>query len=217
MVARRVAGQPLETVLGWAEFRGLRIHVSAGVFVPRRRTSLLVSEALKVASSDAVIVDVCCGSGAVGAALLDALPAAAVYATDIDPVAVRCARRNVPVVLEGDLYSPLPASLRGDVSVIVANAPYVPTSAISLMPPEARDHEPRVALDGGADGLDVQRRVIREATSWLRPGGYLFVETSVAQAAGTLASFRAAGFSASVVRSVALEATVVSGRSAAGP
>ena len=85
------------------------------------------------------------------------------------------ARRNVDepgVVLVGDLYDPLPRTLRGRVDLIVANAPYVPTDAIALMPREARDHEPLVALDGGSDGVDVQRRIIAEAPGWLRSGGH---------------------------------------------
>jgi len=105
------------------------------------------------------------------------------YAADIDPVAVACARRNVPRVYEGDLFDALPVSLQGKVSVVMANVPYVPTSAISLMPPEARLYEPRVALDGGPDGLTVARRVLAGAASWLAPGGVVLFEASEAQAA----------------------------------
>ncbi|SHN42408.1 putative protein N(5)-glutamine methyltransferase [Cryptosporangium aurantiacum] len=192
MVDQRIAGLPLEHVLGWAEFCGLRITVDPGVFVPRRRTELLVRQAAALAPSAATIVDLCCGSGALGVALAAALDGVALHAVDIDPAAVRSARRNVlPVgghVYEGDLYAPLPPTLRGRVDVLLANAPYVPTEAIRLLPPEARVHEHRVALDGGPDGLDVLRRVIRDAASWLAPGGHLLVETSERQAP-TLASF----------------------------
>jgi len=110
---------------------------------------------------------------------------------------------------EGDLYGPLPARLRGRVDVLVANAPYVPTDAIELMPPEARVHEPRIALDGGADGLDVQRRVMAAAGSWLAPHGHLLMETSRHQAAGTVAACERSGLSARLVRSEELDATVV--------
>jgi release factor glutamine methyltransferase len=162
MVERRVAGLPLEHVLGWAEFAGRRVAVDPGVFVPRRRTELLVREAAARARPGAVVVDLCCGSGAVGVAVAAAVPGIELHAADVDPAAVRCARRNVTAfggqVHEGDLDAPLPAALRGRVDVLVANAPYVPTGAVGLMPPEARLPEPRVALDGGADGLDVQRR-----------------------------------------------------------
>jgi release factor glutamine methyltransferase len=215
MVRRRVAGLPLEQVVGWAEFCGLRVVVRPGVFVPRRRTELLVAEAAALAGPGAVVVDLCCGTGAVGAALAARLERAELYAADIEPAAVRCARLNVPAdvgtVLEGDLYRPLPAALRGRVDILAVNAPYVPTDAIATMPPEARDHEPQVALDGGADGLDVQRRVAEQAASWLTPGGHLLIETSVRQAPHTAALFAANGLPARVVRSEELDGTVVVG------
>ncbi len=226
MVDERVAGLPLEHVLGWAEFCGLRIAVDPGVFVPRRRTEFLVRQAAlarRAASHPgqvlsrprAVVVDLCCGSGAVGAALLAALDRIELHAVDIDPAAVRCARRNVPAadgrVYEGDLYEPLPSALRGRVDLLVANAPYVPTEAVALLPPEARIHEPRVALDGGADGLDIQRRVIAEAPGWLAPDGHLLVETSDIQAAQTVEAFVRSGLFPRATRSDELNATVVIG------
>ena len=153
MVGRRVAGLPLEQVLGWAEFCGLRIIVAPGVFVPRRRTEFLVRQAAALARPGDVIVDLCCGAGAIGAALAAAVDRAEVHAADIDAAAVRCARRNLPGprrhVYRGDLYEPLPAGLRGRVAVLAANVPYVPTGEIGFLPPEARAHEPRAALDGG--------------------------------------------------------------------
>jgi release factor glutamine methyltransferase len=137
-----------------------------------------------------------------------------VYATDIDPAAVRCARANLGargLVLAGDLFEPVPASLRGRVAVVTANAPYVPSGAIATLPAEARIHEARVALDGGADGLDVQRRIAATASTWLAPGGHLLIETSHHQAARTLEVVSAGGLLASVVTSVDLDATVVVG------
>ena len=211
MVDRRVAGVPLEQIVGWADFCGLRIAVEPGVFVPRRRTEFLVSQAAALARPHAVAVDLCCGSGAVGAALVAAVGRLELYAVDIDPVAVRCARRNVGSAYVGDLYEPLPTRLRGRVDVLVANAPYVPTDEIGLMPPEARLHEPRVALDGGTDGLDVQRRVAAEAPRWLAPGGHLLVETSERQAPRTVEAFSRHGLTARVARSDELNATVVIG------
>ena len=213
LVARRVAGEPLEQVLGWAEFCGRRFVVEPGVFVPRRRTGLLVREAAALAGPGAVVLDLCCGTGAVGAAVAAAAAGPVeLHAADVDPAAVRCARRNgAGSVYEGDLYEPLPASLRGRVGVLVANAPYVPTAAIALMPPEARDHEARAALDGGADGLDVQRRVVAGAPAWLVPGGALLVETSDRQAPDTRAAVTAAGLAARVVTDDDLAATVVVG------
>jgi release factor glutamine methyltransferase len=114
-------------------------------------------------------------------------------------------------VYEGGLDAPLPADLRGRVAVVVANAPYVPTDSIALMPHEARDHEPRVALDGGGDGVDVQRRVAAAAPRWLAPGGSLLIETSEQQASLTAAAATAAGLVVRVERSEELDATAVVG------
>jgi release factor glutamine methyltransferase len=191
---RRAAGEPLEQLLGWVEFCGLRLAVAPGVFVPRQRTALLVDEVVALVRPGSVVVDLGCGVGAIAAAVLARAPGVEVYAVDVDPAAVACARRNLPSerVFEGDLYDGLPPRLRGGVDVVVANAPYVPTEAIALMPREARDHEHRVALDGGPDGLTIQRRVIAEAPAWLRPGGHVLVETGRSQLDGTTAALRTA-------------------------
>ncbi|MCX4848375.1 putative protein N(5)-glutamine methyltransferase [Streptomyces sp. NBC_00893] len=212
MVERRAAGLPLEHVLGWAEFGGLRIAVGPGVFVPRRRTEFLVRQAAALAGPGAVVVDLCCGSGALGAALAATLGRAELHAADVEPAAVRYARRNIGdagEVYEGDLFEPLPASLRGRVEILLANVPYVPTDDVGLLPPEARIHEPRVALDGGADGLDVLRRVTAEAPRWLAPGGHLLVETSERQAARAEETVARSGLIPRVVTSDELYATVV--------
>jgi release factor glutamine methyltransferase len=215
MLEQRVAGLPLERILGWAQFCGLRIAVDPGVFVPRRRTEFLVRQAAALARPGALVLDLCCGSGAVGVALA-AVGQVELHAADLDPAAVRCASRNVRAaggqVYQGDLYQPLPAALLGRVDVLVANAPYVPTDAIELMPPEARLYEPRVALDGGADGLNLQRRVCAGALRWLSPDGHLLIETSVRQAPLTVASFTATGLTARVEHCQELDATVVIGR-----
>jgi release factor glutamine methyltransferase len=159
------------------------------------------------------VVELCCGAAAVATALVTAVPGIVPHAVDIEPAAVACARRNLGDgrAYEGDLDAPLPASLQGRVAVVVANAPYVPTNAIALMPPEARDHEPRVALDGGADGLDVQRRVAAAAPRWLAPGGSLLIETSARQAPSTAAAVAAAGLVPRVERSEELDGTAVVG------
>jgi release factor glutamine methyltransferase len=215
LVARRVAGEPLEHVLGWAEFRGLRIAVSAGVFVPRRRTELLVEEAVSLAQPGAVVVDLCCGSGALGVAVALSVERVELHAADVDPAAVACAAGNVAAVggraYAGDLFTALPAELRGRVDLLVANVPYVPSGAIALMPPEARLHEARVALDGGADGLDVARRVVGEAPRWLTPGGSLLFETSEDQVAAALETVTAAGLGARLLTDDERGATVVVG------
>jgi release factor glutamine methyltransferase len=252
MTARRVAGQPLEHVLGWAEFGGQRIAVDDGVFVPRRRTEFLVDLATALATDRAtdrasgaatavetdpaiglatergpggrdaadlpratVVVDLCCGSGALGAVLATRLGTAGteLHAADVDPAAVRCARRNLAPLggqaHEGDLYEALPAGLRGRVNILLANAPYVPTAAIGLLPPEARDHEPSVALDGGTDGLSVLRRVIQGAGDWLAAGGHLLVESSDRQSPDLVAAFAGVGLSIRAVHSDEHDVTVV--------
>lgn len=208
MVRRRVVGEPLEHIVGWAEFRGMRIGVAPGVFVPRRRTELLVTEAAARAAQGSVVVDLCCGAGGVGVAMLAAVRDIELHAADIDPVAVRCARENIGArgtVWEGDLYEPLPARLRGHIDLLVVNTPYVPADEIQFMPPEARLHEPRTALDGGEDGLDIQRRVAAGAQDWLAPGGHLLIETSEHQAPVTAALFTAAGLTARVVHNDELD------------
>ncbi|MFJ8467149.1 putative protein N(5)-glutamine methyltransferase [Streptomyces swartbergensis] len=216
MVERRVAGLPLELVVGWAEFRGLRITVDPGVFVPRRRTEFLVEQALARAPGAAVVVvDLCCGSGAVGAALAAGLGRVELHAADIDPAAVRCARGNVAAagghVHQGDLFDALPGDLRGRVGILAANVPYVPSDEIGLLPLEARAHEPLVALDGGADGLDVLRRVAAEAPRWLAPGGCVLVETSRHQAPTALDAFERNGLTTHLAVSEELYAHVVIG------
>lgn len=213
MVAQRVDGLPLEQVVGWAEFCGLRIVVEPTVFVPRRRSEFLAGQAIAIASPRGIVIDLCCGAGGLGAAVLAALPEAHVYAADIDPAAVHCARRNLPAdrVFEGDLFDPLPATLLGRVGILVVNAPYVPTDEIRLMPPEARIHEARVALDGGVDGVDIQRRVAAEAPAWLSPGGSLLIETSRRQAPLTVQAFESNGLVTRVEYSDERDATVVIG------
>ncbi len=223
---RRVSGIPLEYILGWTEFCGLRIAVEPGVFVPRQRTALMVTEALaamqtgeRPSSYPTVILDLCCGAGAVGAAVAAQSASSEIYASDIDPIAVSCARRNLPErahTFTGDLFSALPASLRGTVDVLLANAPYVPTEALRLMPPEARLHEPAAALDGGDDGLHILTRVITEAPQWLAPGGHLLVESGEAQASRVADLMLHAGLLPTVASSEELGATVVIGTLPAG-
>jgi release factor glutamine methyltransferase len=216
MVDRRAAGLPLEHVVGWADFCGLRIAVEPGVFVPRRRTEFLVRQAIAVAPPRPVIVDLCCGSGAVGAALAAALHPAELHAADIDPVAVRCARRNIgPAgghIYAGDLFGPLPAALRGRVGILAANVPYVPTAELGLLPAEARLHEPRAALDGGGDGLDILRRVADEAALWLAEGGSLLAETTERQEQAACDTASRGGLVPRVAHSPELAATVLIAR-----
>jgi release factor glutamine methyltransferase len=203
MARRRIAGLPLEQVLGWAEFRGLRVAVEPGVFVPRTRTGYLVELALPLLAP-----------GAVGLALATEHPGIELHATDLDPVAAACAAANLAGLghtYAGDLFAPLPGRLRGRVDVLVANAPYVPTEAIATMPPEARDHEPRLALDGGEDGLDIHRRVAAAAGEWLAPGGWILIETSVRQAPTTAALLAGLGRAPVIHHDDELDATAAVG------
>jgi release factor glutamine methyltransferase len=217
-IARRENGEPLEYILGWAEFCGLRIAVGHGVFVPRRRTAVLAREAsaLVAATSDPkpVILDLCSGSGAIAAVIAAAHPSAEIHAADIDPDAVALARLNLPdrAVYESDLFASVPDRLRRRIDVLTVNAPYVPTAAIARMPPEARDHEHRIALDGGADGLDLHRRVIDDAPLWLAPGGHVLLESSQDQAPITAALMRATGLTAHIAHDEDIDGTAIIGR-----
>jgi release factor glutamine methyltransferase len=240
MAARRVAGEPLEQVVGWAEFHGLRVFVDPGVFVPRRRSEYLVDVALQLVAERAaqgqptagqpiagppvtgpsaarppVVVDLCCGTGALGLAVTAAWPGSELHAADLDPAAVACARRNVEPaggqVYAGDLFAALPGALRGQIDVLICNAPYVPTSDLVFMPAEAREHESPMALDGGDDGLTVLRRAAAGASNWLAPGGVLLVETSERQALSMAAAMSAPGLAPAVHEDDESGATVVTG------
>ncbi|MFC9895702.1 putative protein N(5)-glutamine methyltransferase [Nocardia sp. NPDC127579] len=221
LVARRVTGEPLEYLVGWAEFRGERVAVTPGVFVPRRRTAFLVEEAVRLARAfpKPIAVDLCCGSGAVGLSFARTLAAEGIEvqlsAADLEPVAVECARRNLAglgtPVHQGDLFDALPGDLRGHIDILLANTPYVPTDLIARMPAEARDHELRTALDGGSDGLDIFRRVVAGARAWLAPGGHLLAEAGAGQTDSALRTLEAHGLAGRIAESEEYYATVVIG------
>jgi release factor glutamine methyltransferase len=215
LLARRVAGEPLEQVLGWCEFDGLRVTAAPGVFVPRRRTEFLVAQAARLARPGALVVDLCCGSGAIGLAVHHRLGGVVLHAADVDPVAVECARANLAAigaqVHGGDLFDALPAGLAGQVDLLVANVPYVPTGAIALLPREARLHEPARALDGGVDGLDLVRRVAAGAPRWLAPGGHVLVEVGADQAGPAGEAFTHAGLTTQLAHHADDDTVVVIG------
>ncbi|GIF26454.1 N5-glutamine S-adenosyl-L-methionine-dependent methyltransferase [Paractinoplanes tereljensis] len=218
LVDRRALGEPLEQVVGYADFCGVRVRLRPGVFVPRVRSELLVRIAAEVARPGDVVVDLCCGSGALGLAVRHQQPAIELYAADVDPVAVACARDNLDTgVYPGDLFDALPAILRGRVAVLLANVPYVATRHIPLLPAEARDHEPHTALDGGDDGLDVFRAVVAGASEWLAPGGIMLSEITEAQAEAAGTALRAAGLEADLRSDEDLEASVIRGRKTVVP
>jgi release factor glutamine methyltransferase len=214
MVALRVAGHPLEHVVGWADFCGVRVRVGPGVFIPRRRTEHLARTAAARTRAGAVVLDLCCGTGAIGLAVRSLVGDVELHSSDVEPAAVECARHNLKElghVYQGDLYDPLPQHLRGRVDTLTANVPYVPTAAIATLPAEAREHEPSSALNGGIDGLDLVRRVAAEAPDWLRPQGHLLVEITEHQASAATRAFRAAGLATRTVYSPSRDATVLVG------
>ncbi len=206
LVGRRIDGEPLELVLGWVHFLGRRLVVAPGVFVPRRRTELLARTALahvaarrRATDTRPVVVEMCCGVAPV-AACLDAARTEG-HAADLSATALVCAAENAPAARLhlGDLYDALSSDLRGRVDLLVANAPYVPTGRVASMPAEAREHEPLSALDGGADGVGLHRRLAAGVDDWLVPGGVLLVETSTSQAALTTAAMETAGLRTEVL------------------
>jgi release factor glutamine methyltransferase len=222
MVARRAAGEPLQYVIGWAPFGRLRLAVGPGVFVPRPETETLADRAAaflrgrppprpegsgepqRGAPVKPIAVDLCTGSGAIACFLAAEVPGARVLATELDPGALAWARLNAGrhgvEVLTGDLDAPLPAELAGRVEVLCANVPYVPSGAIATLPADVRDHEPRLSLDGGPDGLDVFRRLAGRAGHWLAPGGRLYAEIGEDQAEAAAALLTTAGLAEVAVR-----------------
>ncbi|MCY1141703.1 putative protein N(5)-glutamine methyltransferase [Actinoplanes sp. Pm04-4] len=208
-VERRAQGEPLEQVVGYADFAGIRVRLRPGVFVPRVRSRLLVD--LAVAHKPDVLLDLCCGSGALGLAVRHRLSGLELHAADLDPAATACARDNgVPHVYQGDLFDPLPRHLRVD--VLVANVPYVASADIPFLPAEARDHEPLTALDGGPDGLDIFRRVAGSAPKWLSEIGILLSEITEAQERGAIEALRKSGLDGEVITDEDLDARVIRAR-----
>ena len=215
LLQRRIDGEPLEPLLGWAAFDGLRVLVDPQVFVPRVRTQLLAREAAARARSGSVVVDLCCGTGAVGLAIASRVPGVVLHAADVEPAAVTNARRNLEpiggLVWQGDLFAALPSSLHGAIDVLAVNAPYVPTGRIADMPREARDFEPTIALDGGGDGLDLHRRIAGEVADWLVAGGAVLIETGRTQAAWTALLLSSAGLEVVVESDDDIDGTVAVG------
>ncbi len=214
-IEARCAGEPLEHILGWTMFAGVRIRVGPGVFVPRRRSEVLVHEALERLPRRGVLVELCCGAAPVATAVATARSGVRVFASDVDPAAVLVALDNLEPLGGragvGDLAQAVPLDLFGRVDVLVANAPYVPTREIGLMPHEAREHEPVRALDGGIDGLQVQRRVVQVAPRLLRPGGVLLVETARPMVDLTARLMSEVGLTTTVVLDELVDGTCVVG------
>ena len=194
LFARRASREPLQYILGTQEFCGLDFAVEPGVLIPRPETELLVEAVARhegLARPSAMIADIGTGSGCVAVALLRALPAARLYATDVSAAALKLARTNATrlgvgdriVFRAGDLFQPLRAlGCEGKLAAIVANPPYIPSGALAHLQPEVSRFEPWLALDGGPDGLAVQRRLLADAARFLAPGGLLAIEMGQGQA-----------------------------------
>jgi release factor glutamine methyltransferase len=191
-VRRRERGEPLAWITGTMQFAGRTVRVEPGVYVPRPQTEELARRASTLLAAGGRAVDLCTGTGAIAAHLMAAVPTATVIGVDIDLRAARGAGRNgVPVVV-GDLDQPLRPH---GFDVVTAVAPYVPTGDLRLLPADVQRFEPRLALDGGADGLDLVRRVVGAAARVLRPGGWLLTELGGEQDTALGPTLTAAGFS----------------------
>ncbi len=193
LLARRAAREPLQYILGSQEFCGLEFEVGPHVLIPRPETELLVEHCLACVRSvpRPLIVDVGTGSGCIAVALALALPAATLYAADLSPAALEVARRNAVrhgvaeriTFLAGDLFEPLRGrGLEGRLAALVSNPPYIPEGDLAGLQPEVGLYEPRLALAGGEDGLEVFRRLLREAAEFLAPEGRLLLEVGQGQA-----------------------------------
>ena len=198
LVARRAAREPLQHLTGTAAFRHVELAVGPGVFVPRPETELLAGWAVERASDLAspVVVDLCTGSGAIAASVAAEVPHAEVHAVELSPDAHAWAERNLAgtgVDLRlGDAFTAFD-DLLGRVDVVVCNPPYVPLEAWESVAPEARDHDPHLALFSGDDGLDAIRQLAVRAADLLRTGGVLGVEHADVQGESVPAVLAATG------------------------
>ena len=224
LVKRRRAFEPIAYLRGYREFYGLKFRVDKRVLVPRPDTETLVDAALSRSAHVSMSMrqlDLCTGSGCVAIAMARQRPTARVFASDVSGDALAVARDNAlrlgaynVAFVESDLFAFAPATplARERFDVITANPPYIATSELATLMPDVRDHEPRLALDGGADGLALVRRIVSEAPEHLEPGGLLAIEIGAGEAEATVALFEARGFAdVRVHRDIARIERVVSG------
>jgi release factor glutamine methyltransferase len=204
MVARRARREPLQHILGSQEFCGLEFRVSPDVLIPRHDTETLVEEALRRAPGAARVLDIGTGSGCIAVSLARRLPDARVSAIDISAAALEMARANAQAhgveveFLHGSLLEPVAGRC---FDLIVSNPPYIASADIHLLEPEVRNGDPRLALDGGPDGLDIYRRLIPASLEHLEPGGWLLLEVGMGQARDVAEMFRMADGYGQVVSS----------------
>lgn len=194
LVARRVSGEPLAWVIGSTRFAGCTVRVSPGVYVPRWQTEALVRRAADLLPENGSAADLCTGSGAIAMALGHARPHARVVASELDPVAFRCAKDNGVDVYAGYLDEPLPDELKGDFHVVTAVVPYVPTEELCYLPRDVRENEPLLALDGGPGGTRVLKEAVWAGARLLRPGGSILLELGGDQDDALRSVLSAAGF-----------------------
>ncbi len=194
LLERRLTGEPLAWITGKATFCGIEIGIDPGVYVPRWQSEPLARDAAGRLGVDGVAIDLCTGSGAVAKTIMAARPAAGVFGSDLDPRAVACARRNGVDAYLGDLFDPIPPTLAGSVDVIVGVVPYVPTADLPLLQRDTFSFESPLSYDGGPDGTDVLRRVIRESPRFLRRGGALLLEVGRRQAEALTADLDQLGY-----------------------
>jgi len=196
LVSRRARREPLQYILGSQDFCGLDFEVAPGVLIPRHDTETLVQEAAGRCPSAGRVLDIGVGSGCIAVALAKALPGIEMTGCDPSSAALELAARNAGrhgvslALVAGSLFEPFPGRM---FDLIVSNPPYIPSADLETLQPEVRDHEPRQALDGGADGLDFYRRIIPEAPYHLVSGGWLLLEIGMGQAADVRGLFEAAG------------------------
>lgn len=207
LVRRRAGGEPLQTILGETEFYSRSFKVEPGVFIPRPETERLVEIAASLLAPgdrnllQPVAVEIGTGTGVIAVSLALELPRLMVWATDLNPAAVDLAKRNAHrhgvegrvEVLRGSRFDPLPAHLKGGVDLLVSNPPYIASAEIAGLAREVADHDPRLALDGGADGLDFYRALAHGLAGWLRPGGLVALEIGAEQGLAVPAIFAASG------------------------
>lgn len=218
MVTRRLTGEPLAWITGRTTFCGLGVSVDGGVYVPRWQSEALALWAARALPPTGRGVDLCTGTGAVAMVMQSSRPDALVVATDVDPRAARCARRNGVVAYQGSLDEPLPTTWASRVDVMVGVLPYVPGGALHLLPRDVQRFEPRLALDGGADGLALVRTLVPRSPRWVRPGGWLGLEVGGDQVDEVVALFESEGYRAvEVLEDADGDPRAVCGRLAARP
>ncbi len=207
LVLRRLAGEPLQLLLGRWPFRTVELELVPGVFVPRPETEVVAGVAIDHArrlGPGALVAEPCTGSGAIAASLLAEVDDVEVYATDRSAAAVALARRNLAAitpgplpprahVLEGDLLAPLPSRLCGRLDLLVANPPYLPCDDLGHLATEVAGHDPPAALFGGVDGHEVVDRLLAAAGTWVRPGGVVVLEIDDRRGEQACDAARAAG------------------------